>query len=108
MILFLGIWAGGAWIEPFGPEARGVAWLPFLFVALVLALIVVAVAPPTRRTPPSGRAATRQVGPVNAPESEAPEKARQERQEEALAVSFGAFFWFLVGLLVLAVFFAYL
>lgn|GEM_PF-6137389 len=31
-----------------------------------------------------------------------------ERPEEAIAVSFGIFFWFLAGLLVLAVFFAYL
>lgn len=110
VILFLGIWAGGVWIEPFGPEAWGVAWLPFLFVGLILALVVAAAAPPVRRTPTTGRAATRQVGPVGSgPGSEpAPEKARHERQGEALAVSFGVFFWLLVGLFVLAVFFAYL
>lgn len=45
IILFLGSWAGGVWISPFGPVAWGIFWLPFLFVGLLIALLLVVLMP---------------------------------------------------------------
>jgi hypothetical protein len=40
VLLFLGIWAGGAWVAPYGPSLRPVYWFPFLLIAVLLALLV--------------------------------------------------------------------
>jgi len=48
VIIFLATWAGGVWLVPFGPLAWGVAWLPFLLVALFVALLIFALVPPRR------------------------------------------------------------
>ena len=42
VILLFTMWAGGAWIGPAGPLIFGVAWLPFLVVGLIVALIIAA------------------------------------------------------------------
>lgn len=39
-------WAGGVWLPPVGPSMFGIAWMPFLFVGLVVALLL---APSVRR-----------------------------------------------------------
>jgi len=38
VIVFLATWAGGIWIIPFGPNLFGVAWLPYLLIALLVGL----------------------------------------------------------------------
>lgn len=77
LLLWLGIWAGGAWITPVGPVIWGVSWLPFLFIALIILLLVAAIAPPRRK----------QV------ETRAPETSARA------AGVFGLAFWILVILL---------
>jgi hypothetical protein len=42
VILLFTMWAGGAWIGPAGPLIFGVAWMPFLVVGLIVALIIAA------------------------------------------------------------------
>ncbi|MFW6154255.1 MAG: hypothetical protein ACOC95_03465 [Planctomycetota bacterium] len=53
LILFLAIWAAGAWVRPVGPAVYDVPWLVFLVVGLILSLILAA-ASPARRGAPEG------------------------------------------------------
>jgi hypothetical protein len=48
-ILFLTTWAGGVWLHPVGPAIWGTAWMPFVAVGFVVALLVAAISP--RRRP---------------------------------------------------------
>ena len=93
LLLFLLIWAGGAWIGPFGPLVWASAWLPFLLVGLILGLVILAVAEPRdRRRRPTAR------------------EAREPTDEERLAgaaMVYGAFFWILMLLLLVAIIAAY-
>jgi hypothetical protein len=41
IIIILASWAGGLWINPMGPSAVGVYWLPFVIVGLIFAFILV-------------------------------------------------------------------
>ena len=45
-VVLLSAWAGGVWLPPVGPSMFGIAWMPFLFVGLVVALLL---APSVRR-----------------------------------------------------------
>lgn len=96
VLLILGTWAIGAWIEPVGPLLWGVAWLPFLVAAVFIALLIAAVTPDvyTRRHRRSGPALTEETT-----ESEATPDAH-----DAAAVAIGIFFWgvllMLIGALV--------
>jgi hypothetical protein len=45
-VVLLSAWAGGVWLPPVGPSVFGIAWMPFLFVGLVIGLLL---APSTRR-----------------------------------------------------------
>lgn len=97
LIIFLVAWAGGAWMEPFGPVLWGGYWLPFLLIGLFVALILAAVTPgePRRRRAASGLPS---------------EMERAARQEEtaAGAVLFGVFFWVLLIVALIAIAAAYL
>lgn len=75
-IVFLAALAGGVWIQPVGPAAWGVAWLGYLMIALVVALLLAAVSPP--RTRGRGRAGD---------------------GDAVMAAGLGAFFWVLMLLL---------
>jgi hypothetical protein len=44
-VLFLTSWAGGVWLHPVGPTIWGAAWMPFLAVGFVIALLVAAISP---------------------------------------------------------------
>jgi hypothetical protein len=90
LVVFLATWAGGLWFAPFGPTVFEVAWLPFLFVGLIVALLLAAVVPPAR--PP------RTYG----------EAIAEARAEEATVAAFSAFFWILLIGLAVAVVLAYL
>lgn len=49
LVVFLATWTLGIWFVPFGPIVFGVAWVPFLIGALVVALILSASVPPGAR-----------------------------------------------------------
>ena len=81
LILLLATWAGGMWIGPFGPSFRGIFWLPFVLVAVVVGAFVAAIAP---RRAPTGRIETLEML----------EEIEQKRKLEKLTyISFGVFFW---------------
>lgn len=89
LILFLAIWAGGVWLAPFGPMVWGVAYIPFLIVAIVVTLLLIAAAPPRR------------------PKSS--EEVVKEAEEAATAgLVFGLFFWILLIALAAAVILKYI
>jgi hypothetical protein len=50
-VLFLGMWAGILWVDPVGPVAWGVPWVPLVIIGVVLSLVL-AVTIPSRRPPP--------------------------------------------------------
>jgi hypothetical protein len=81
LILFLATWAGGMWIGPFGPSFRGIFWLPFVLVAVLVGLFLAAIAP---RRPPSSRIETLEM---------LEEIEKQRRLEKLTYISFGVFFW---------------
>ena len=49
LVLFLFIWAAGAWSGPYGPTVAGFYWVPFLIWGLLFLLILTALFP-YRRT----------------------------------------------------------
>lgn len=81
VLVFLGAWAIGAWVEPVGPVAWGVAWVPIFFGALLIGLLVAAI-PPAEPRPVTG--------------TDAEESA-------AAAGAVGALFWLLLLLLIMIV-----
>lgn len=91
IVLLLATWAGGAWIYPFGPVLWGGVWMPFLVMAVIVALLLAAAVPPDRV----------RYGP--------PEQISEREEAAALAVlgTLGLFFWILVVFLVIAIVAAY-
>lgn len=49
LLFFFAILAGGLWLTPVGPPLVGVYWVPFLFVAIFIALFWAAAPRPPRR-----------------------------------------------------------
>jgi hypothetical protein len=87
LVVFLATWAGGAWLAPFGPALWETAFLPFLLVGLIFALLLAAAAPSER------------------PESTVELVDREEqRRETATAVTvLSVFFWVLIGALIVVI-----
>jgi uncharacterized membrane protein len=89
LIVFLTILTGGIWIIPVGPAVWGVYWVPMLFIAIIISLLLAAATPKRR---PRTRA-------------EAIKQAEDEQDVEAVI---GIFFWILiiafVGTIVLRLF----
>ena len=46
VVVFLATWSGQLWINPFGPRAWGISWLPLLIVALFFSFFILALIPP--------------------------------------------------------------
>lgn len=84
-LIFFAAWIGGAWADPIGPAAYGVYWVPFLFFALLFALLL-AVLPSPRRD-----VTVREVAAA----------------ENATTAALGAFFWILVVFMILGIVAAY-
>jgi hypothetical protein len=85
LILLFAMWAGTAYLPPWGPVLYGTPWLNTLVIGLLVSLLVLAIAAPKRRAP-------------------AP-SATRETAEEVIVVgtAFGIFFWILIiGLLMAA------
>lgn len=85
VLLFLAVWAGGAWLTPVGPPAWGVPWVGFVLVGVILAMILTAAAPPrpTRSADPDSPVA------------------------EAAALSLGLFFYLAIFALLAAIIYNY-
>lgn len=93
LILFLATWAGGVWMTPIGAPVWGAYWVPFLFVAVIFALILSAAA-------------------VAVPEEETTvetvDEQRLEQEERATTATLGIFFWVLMVVLIIAIIASYL
>lgn len=89
LILFLTTWAGGMWLQPVGPVIGEVAWVPFVAVGVLVALVLAAAATPYRTTRPPRRTTS------------------EESTATAAAAVFGIFFWFLILALLFAIGVAY-
>jgi hypothetical protein len=97
LILFLATWAGGMWIEPFGPMLWGIHWLSYLLVGAVVALIF-AVGHSRSMPEPQGRQET----------IEMLERIKKEKElEQVTWVTLTVFFWVLVLALLGAIIFRY-
>lgn len=89
VLFFLAIWAGGLWLSPVGSSVIGVPWMPFLFVAIFIALFWIAAPPPPKRT--------RRVG------EQTTTSPAQEENTAVTAADLGVLFWILlVGLAIAA------
>lgn len=84
-ILFLGTWAGGLWITPFGSPWLGVYWMPFVVAGLFVALLVAATDQSSRRS------------------YERKETGPDHVEHAALATAFGLLFWILIMALAIAI-----
>ena len=80
-LLFPLIWTGGAWLTPIGPPIAGIAWANYLLVGVFLALLILALAPPS--SPPKRGSDI------------VPENAEQEARAGTV-IAFGLFFWLLL------------
>ncbi len=49
VVVSLFAWAGGVWLVPFGPMWWGIGWLPIIFMAFFVSLLLTAASPRTRR-----------------------------------------------------------
>ncbi|MFW5857044.1 MAG: hypothetical protein ACOCX4_04120 [Planctomycetota bacterium] len=87
LILFLFVLAGGVWAVPTGPVVWGMAWAPFLILAVLVLVLLLAVTPPAPPPPPP-------------PPPPGPETTEETVAKEAATVAFGCVFWLLVLLLI--------
>jgi hypothetical protein len=46
LIVFLAVWGSQLWIQPVGPVAWGIAWLPMFVIAAVFWFLIVMLIPP--------------------------------------------------------------
>lgn len=88
VLFFVAIWAGGLWLTPVGPSMIGVYWMPFLFVAIFVALFWIAAPPPPKRTRRAGEQTT--TSPV------------QKTATVVTAADLGLLFWVLLVALAIA------
>ncbi|MBD3181583.1 hypothetical protein GF312_04770 [Candidatus Poribacteria bacterium] len=89
VLVFLVTWAGGLWIAPFGPVYWGVAWLPFLIIGFLFAMLLAASGP---------------VQPVKSPE----EAIEEAKIEVAVQSILNIFLWVFILGLVFAIVYSYI
>lgn len=73
ILLFLVTWAGGIWVAPLGPPIGRVYWVPFMLIAILVAILIAAVLPPGVHT-----------------------QAEAHEREVEIEAGLGVFFWVLV------------
>jgi MFS family permease len=89
MFLLFG-WMGGIWLTPVGPPLWGSYWVSFIIIPFLVALLLIALAPPTR--PPRTRR----------------EAVEQAREEEAVESTLGLVFWILLIFMALFIIYYYI
>jgi hypothetical protein len=86
-LLFLIVWAGGAWLQPFGAPVLGVYWMPYGLVSIVTLLLIAALVPARPREP----------------RVEVVDVAEEARRERAAEVGLTLIFGLLIVTLLIAV-----
>ena len=85
LLLLLMTWAGGVWMTSFGPVLWGSYWLPFLSVAIIVALLLAALLPPAH------------------PPRTAGEALQIAHEREAASLVLGTFFWMVLAVLAVSI-----
>jgi len=93
LILFLATWAGGVWVTPIGAPIWGAYWIPFLFVAIIFALLLSAAAA---------------IVPKEETEVEIVDEQRLEQEEKTTTATLGIFFWILMVVLIISIIASYI
>jgi len=96
LIIFLGTWAGGVWVRPFGPLMWGISWLPFILSGLIFVLILAISAP--RRTPRSRHETLRMLERIE----------REKELHQSTYITLSSFFWILLFVLTILIITRYL
>jgi hypothetical protein len=91
IVIFLAVWSARLWIVPFGPLILGIAWIPIMVVGILFALVLLAVAKPSRNL--RKKTIDKQVG--------------AQTDEDKKSVAYGALFWILIIILAMAVIIGY-
>ena len=91
LFIFLGTWAGGIWLKPFGPTLWGIHWLAFLLVGLFMVLLLIIALP---RRGPRGRHETLDM---------LDRIEREKELEEVTYITLSIFFWILLAVLVIVI-----
>jgi Ca2+/Na+ antiporter len=91
LFVLMATWAGGVWIQPFGPALSDVRWLQFLVVGLLVVLMFALFAP---LKPPRGRQETI---------DQLEEIARQKELTQVTYITLGILFWIVFVILIIAV-----
>jgi hypothetical protein len=86
IIVLLAVWAADLWLTPAGPVVWDLAWIPLIFVAIVVALLLAAAESGTRKPKSS---------------SETPDEVTSVEPDTAIKVS--AMFWIILLFLILAI-----
>lgn len=101
ILLLAVVWAIGAWMTPYGPPLWGSYWLPFLFVGVMVALVILAIgAAADSSWPPDKLPPKTQVTPD-------PEIKEAEAAAAGAAAIFGVIFWILLIAAIAAIIAAY-
>ena len=90
LVLFLALWTAGLFIDPMGPVYWGIAWVPLIFIGLVLAILFLAVTPEDRRR----RLKDSKIVEVKDP---------KETGAALAGITIGLFFWLLILLFIIAI-----
>lgn len=93
LVVLLVTWAGGVWISPVGPTLFGAYWLPFFFMAALLALLLLNLIP------------HKDVQLTKPPEEELEKK---DSPEIAAIATLGIAFWIFVCALIAGIALAYI
>lgn len=92
LVLVCGIWIVAIWAEPVGPVWYGAAWIDFIFVGVLLALILAAATPPSH--PNSIRPTMNRTK---------MEEYDEESTEPDTISAIGAFFWIMLLIFLIAI-----
>ncbi|MFZ7110320.1 MAG: hypothetical protein ACOWYE_01445 [Desulfatiglandales bacterium] len=96
LLMFLGTWAGGVWVQPLCPATWGGHWLVFLAIGFVIALIFAAMS--HRRSPGSRHETLDMLDSVEA----------KKEVQAATYITLSLFFWVLLAFLLLAIIIRYI
>jgi hypothetical protein len=96
LLIFLATWAVGIWIRPFGPSLKGIYWMPFLIIGMLIVLFVAVITP---LPPPKGRHETLDML----------DQIETDREVEQFAyISLNVSFWILLFVLIILIVVRYL
>jgi Ca2+/Na+ antiporter len=95
LIILMATWAGGIWLQPFGPAFGEIRWMPFLAIGLTFAVFITLFG---SRRPPHGRHETL---------DKLEEIAQGRKLEKVTYVTLSTFFWVVLFTLLVVVFIRY-